>query len=330
MHKKYNIPRVGLFVVQRMRRGIRWWWWWWTLVVTRLIRQGWSRRRRFHRMVLTAVLSSIGNVIARVILIDALFQTTVRVVRIVLRASKMSVRLAVGLCILATGVSAEQILVGHRLMTTDCYFVLRLGHHRAVLTTTSRVLWILIVLVVLTVLSIVVLSVLSVWVIVTGGILSNGGIARSRTQTRSGAERRSRRAYVQRCIRYLLKRYCSTCTDIIHCRRSMLIKYRCTAAQFPSTNFFLHFLQLGFLANYVARRLRTRWRSSARLLHLTADRPRIALLLALSDISGRRTISDVAASFYSGRTIQRVLRTSQSFLNMRIPITSDISSVPRV
>lgn len=194
---KYNFhdiakyaPRVSLLAVQRMRRSVGWWWRW-AFAVAALLRQSWPRRRRFRRRhrVTLSILPSADDVVVRV-LIDALLQVTVRIMRTVLWAGEMSVLIDVGFRILAAGVSTELVLIRHRLMTTDRSFVLRL--HRAVLATGCRILGVLIVLAILTVLSAVVLRVLAVRIIVTRRVLSRSDVRGGSAQVWRGTERSRR------------------------------------------------------------------------------------------------------------------------------------------
>lgn len=190
-----NTPRIGL-LVQRMRRGARRWWR--RAFVKRVIRwQNRSRRqsfRRRHRMALP-VLRSTGVIR---ILIDALLQIAVRIDRTVLRSDEMPVLFGVQSRLLAVRVpSAEQIFIGHRVVSANHRrLILRLGHHRTTILTTSGYWRIPIgILIVLAVLCAVVLSILGIRIVVTRRVLSRD-VARVRAQTRRGAERCSRRANV--------------------------------------------------------------------------------------------------------------------------------------
>lgn len=192
-----NTPRISL-LVQRMRRGARRWWR--RAFVKRVIRwQSRSRRqslRRRHRMALPVLRSIDDTVIC--ILIDALLQIAVRIDRTVLRTDEMPVLLGVQSRLLAVRVpSAEQIFIGHRVVSVNhSRLILRLGHHRTTILTTSGYWRIPIgILIVLAVLCAVVLSILGIRIVVTRRVLSRD-VARVRAQTRRGAERCSRRANV--------------------------------------------------------------------------------------------------------------------------------------
>lgn len=219
-------PRVSL-LVQRMRRGARRRWR--RAFVKRVLRwQSRSRRHSFqrrHRMTLSILRSIDDTVIC--ILIDALLQIAIRINRTALRTDEMSILISVRPRLLIVGVpSAEQVFIGHRMVTAnDRRLILRLGHHRTVLTTSRY--WIPVrILSVLAVLRAIVLSILSIRVIVRR-VLSRD-VAGIRAQTRRGAERRSRRANVHQGIRGLLRgRRGHSSAHVVHRRWwSMLIQHR--------------------------------------------------------------------------------------------------------